>query len=82
MELESQKIIKINCSICGMVIPNERLEILPETDVCVLCTSEPKKLGIPSYGHKTGGSVVIIDPREQETLRRAKNQYRRTRWAG
>lgn len=29
---------KVTCEICGIVIPPERLEILPETRHCVQCS--------------------------------------------
>ena len=31
-----------NCRICGSEIPKERLEIIPDTEVCVRCS---KKIG-------------------------------------
>lgn len=42
---------RVNCEICGAVIPPERLEVLPETTSCVKCSqtkpySEVEALGI------------------------------------
>ena len=31
------------CVICGELIPVKRLKILPNTNTCVQCSSEPKK---------------------------------------
>lgn len=72
----------MNCVFCGEGIPPERLEVLPDTQTCVKCTTEAKKLCVPSYPHKTGGTIIVIDAEDKETIRRAQIQYRRTRWAG
>lgn len=67
---------------CGAEIPKERLEILPNTDVCVSCTTEPRVQGVPAFGHKTGGGVAIVDGRNREGIRLLGNQYRRVRYRG
>ena len=30
----------MNCELCGKVIPEERLEVLPETRICVGCSQQ------------------------------------------
>lgn len=71
----------MNCH-CGAKIPEERLDVLPDTRVCVKCSKEPKKLGVPAFGHKTGASVVVVDSRDTEGVRRLRNQYHRVRYRG
>ena len=42
---------KVNCIKCGVIIPPQRIEILPNTKVCVKCSDVSKKAGrIVSYG--------------------------------
>lgn len=70
---------------CGRPIEAGRLDALPHTAICAQCAianPEPKVLGVPCYGHKTGGSIGVISPRATEAMRLVANQYRRTRWAG
>ena len=70
---------------CGNEIEPGRLAVLPHTDICAVCARlhpEPMVMGVPCYGHKTGGTLGIISPRATEALRLVRNQYRRTRWAG
>ena len=37
---------EVKCSCCKKNIPLERIELLPDTDVCVKCSSEEKVIGI------------------------------------
>lgn len=67
------------CVQCKSKIPDERLEILPHTDTCVKCSTEPKKIGIMVFPHKTGGYCEVIDPRNKEDLRRAIRYNERAR---
>lgn len=71
-----------DCIYCGAEIGAGRLEVLPDTETCVSCSTEQKNVCVPAYAHKTGGSIVILDSRDKEGIRLARNQYRRTRWAG
>lgn len=74
----------MTCTTCGGTIEPERLAVIT-TDICATCAirnPEPKVLGVPCYGHKTGGTLGIITPRATEAVRLVANQYRRTRWAG
>lgn len=74
------------CKKCEKVIPQERLEILPETTLCVECskTLNKKRVGFMVFGGggnhgKTGGSIVMIDVNDKEALRRAERANRRAR---
>jgi hypothetical protein len=63
-----------NCKVCGQPIPLERLEALPETETCVGCSDEKKKMGFMDYSHKTAPEFVEIDPNMEdsdEDIRRA-----------
>lgn len=75
----------MTCSICGGGIEPGRLAVLPGTDLCAACAianPEPKVLGVPCYGHKTGGALGIITPRAREAVRLVSNQYHRVRYRG
>jgi hypothetical protein len=55
------------------------LEIIPNTEECVKCSSVQKVIGFMDFGHKTGGEFVAVDPRNPENLRRAKRINERAR---
>lgn len=67
------------CEVCGCEIPQERLDIIPETTVCVNCTAEEKVEGLMVFTHKTAPSIVIFHPGEKEAIRRAKRFSTRAR---
>jgi hypothetical protein len=67
----------LNCKHCGEMISPERL--LLEFDTCIKCSTEPKRVGFMDITHKTGSSIVILDPRDQEAVRRASRINRRDR---
>ena len=67
------------CTKCGVVIPIERLEALPNTEECVNCSSVQKVVGFMDFGHKTGGEFVAVDPSNKENLRRAQRINERAR---
>lgn len=68
------------CVKCGVKIPKERLEILPNTELCIKCSQKygPQKLvGYMVYDGKTGGDLVTVDPSDEESMRLAKRAHRR-----
>lgn len=67
------------CRVCGKPIPAERLEALPNTAHCVEHSDVKKKVGFMVYPHKTGSSIVMIDPDDTEALRQANNANARRR---
>jgi len=48
------------CHKCGNQIPEERLEILPETRVCVSCSTEPPYRGFVSTTPRHKGTELSI----------------------
>lgn len=50
-----------SCKVCGTIIPTARIEILPETQVCVAHSEEkPKRAFIEgSASHKTWDVVIL-----------------------
>jgi hypothetical protein len=65
---------------CGNTISAERLEVLPNTYVCVACSREKPYIGAMVYDHKTAGRLVYVKPENGEaveTLRRFVNRARR-----
>ena len=69
----------MKCSHCNAQITPARLEILPDTKTCALCSTEQRRVGFLVYGHKTAGEVVIIDGGNREAVRQAERAYRRAR---
>lgn len=67
------------CIHCNKQIPEIRLEILPNTDTCVSCSTTPKMVGFMDWGHKTAPELVMIDPNDRENFRRAARINSRSR---
>lgn len=53
----------MKCINCGKKIPIGRLEVLPNTRVCVNCSKEEVKVGITIWD-KTSPSMVVVDKDE------------------
>lgn len=67
------------CSKCNVIIPLERLEILPNTQTCVNCSTEKRKIVFNVYDHKTAPSLVIIAGEDEEAIRLATRAHFRAR---
>lgn len=65
------------CSKCGEGFPKLRADLL-HVDTCLKCTPPSAKLfGVMDYGHKTAGSLMLIqDQRTLKMLRRPANRQR------
>ena len=72
-----------DCLVCGVTIHPERLAILPDTTVCVSCTTEMKTLGVmvPSNG-KCGLTLQLIAGEDKRGQALLKKQVQRNRWSG
>lgn len=67
------------CARCKAEISPERLEVLPETQTCVECSTVQKYVGAMVYDHKTAGRVEFVRPENKqavETLKRFINRAR------
>lgn len=69
----------MNCCMCNKPIDPERLEVFPDTRVCVSCSTEKPVVGFMVYAHKTAGYVELVKADDREGLRRAERAYRRAR---
>jgi len=67
------------CRICSCNIPNERLEILPETDTCVEHSDVESYVGFMVYQDKCTPEFVAINPKNKEALRLARAADERER---
>lgn len=56
-----------------------RLEILPDTQTCVECSTEEKKVGFMDWGHKTAPELVMVNSNDKENMRRAARINSRSR---
>lgn len=68
-----------NCCKCKIEIPAERLEAIPDTTTCVNCSNVKKKVGFMDFYHKTAPELVIVDSSDEESVRRARRVYNRSR---
>ena len=71
--------VSVQCEKCGTEIPAERLECLPNTKTCVECSTVKKVVGFMVFDHKTGGTPILVNPDDKETLRQAQRANRRAR---
>jgi len=67
------------CEECGIEIPKERLEALPDTTTCVKHSNVKGKVGFMVYGHKTAPEVMFVEGDDEEGLRQAKRADQRGR---
>lgn len=56
-----------NCIECGIPIPKERLEVLPETQTCVNCSKVTAKIAITAWDDLTS-ELIIIEPEQSDVL--------------
>ena len=75
-----------SCRKCDQPISEERLEVLSDTELCVGCarSNTVRRVGFMVFGGgggngKTGGSLVMLDTSDKESLRRAVRANRRAR---
>jgi hypothetical protein len=73
----------MNCTYCHDPIDPERLAWLRDQPgkafTCTNCSREKAKVSFQAYDHKTAGYIVTVDPDDEESLRRARRIYRRSR---
>lgn len=67
------------CIHCDSEIPLARIEVLPNTQTCVSCSTETKRVGFMDWGHKTAPELVIVDSNDKENMRRASRINSRSR---
>lgn len=57
------------CPKCGVLVPDERYELVG-TLLCVKCTPEkPRPLGVPIYSHKTGAVLEICNEEQFKAIK-------------
>jgi len=57
------------CARCRIMIPQGRLDALPDTHTCVGCSSVQKYVGAMIYDHKTAGRLEFVRPENTEAIR-------------
>jgi hypothetical protein len=67
------------CFKCKCVIPNERLDVLPDTRTCRECSTEQAYIGARIYDHKTAGRAVFVRPEDTEAVETLKRFVNRAR---
>lgn len=58
------------CRVCRGPISQCRLQALPQTQVCVKCSSESPLLGVMIYSHKTAPFIQVVAQKEFDTYKR------------
>jgi len=53
---------------CGVVIPQGRLDVFPNTLYCASHSKVQKYQGLSVYDHKTAGRVEVFDPNNPNEL--------------
>jgi len=61
----------MNCTSCGEAINPARLKALPDTKVCVTCSTEEAKGAIDIIYHKTGNTIQIVDKEVADSVNKA-----------
>lgn len=67
------------CFRCKCVIPNTRLEVLPDTHTCVECSGVRKYVGAMIWTSKTTPELVYVRPENTEAVETLKREYNRAR---
>lgn len=75
------------CKVCGVEIPEERLEFLRAYERELTCVKHSKEQIVRTfmvYQHKTAGDLVVIPNKQdgtndEELVRQAERAYRRAR---
>lgn len=67
------------CVRCKGIIPNERLEVLPDTHTCVSCSGVQKYIGAMVFDHKTAGRLEFVRPENKEAVQTLKRFINRAR---
>jgi hypothetical protein len=70
-----------HCKVCGVEIPAERLEVLPDTETCTAHSLVKAKVGfmVSEFSKATAPALVMIDPEDKESLRLAQRAHHRAR---
>lgn len=61
----------MKCTKCKSVIPEQRLKALPDTKVCVDCSTEDVKGAVDIVYHKTGNTIQIMDKESADAINKA-----------
>lgn len=56
------------CARCKSMIPQSRLDILPDTQTCVGCSGVQKYIGAMVYDHKTAGRLEFVRPENTQAV--------------
>jgi len=66
-----------SCSVCGVEIPEERVEL--GFNNCVKHSTAKPRIGFMVFSHKTAPEIAIVDSGNKEGLRQAVRAFRRER---
>lgn len=70
----------MNCEICGVAIPSERLEVMPGTTTCVEHSKAHRQVGfMVATASKGCAAALMMVPDNKEALRQAQRANKRCR---
>jgi len=71
----------MQCIRCKHDIDPERLEVKPDAKYCLACAQVvvKRRRGFMDYPHKTGSSLVMFDPSDEQTATLAMRYHKRSR---
>ena len=61
----------MKCISCKVIIPEQRLKMLPNTKECVECSSEEAKGAVDIVYHKTGNTIQIMDKAQADAINKS-----------
>ncbi len=69
------------CEKCEDIIPQERLEVLPNTQTCVKCSDLPNVVGfmVATAAKGTALELHMLTTDDTEAIRQAERAHRRSR---
>lgn len=67
-----------NCIECGVQIPKERIEVLPETQTCVNCSKVTAKIAITAWNDLTS-ELIIIEPEQADILKNLEKKEKKSK---
>ena len=69
----------IQCVKCNAIIPQERLDIFPDTIHCSKCSTTKKVVARNIYSHKTGFDTFIVPAEDKNKVNTLMREYNRGR---
>lgn len=72
--VDQHRCVRVYCAKCGIVIPSERLEVIPDTVHCVSCSTVKNHVGFmeSTQSKGTASEIILVNGNDEEALRLAR----------